>query len=105
MNTLGSLLKSAIGKSAGKGERTHTSTYHKNAIEHVTLSRYMHGHGCDRCDYVIGMAGGAKRLAEALRKLTYIARTSGGTAGRDEALCAACDEAEIALAEMPKEPE
>jgi hypothetical protein len=29
-----------------------------------------------------------------LRRLVFTARTSGGTAGRDAALCAACDEAE-----------
>jgi hypothetical protein len=34
------------------------------------------------------------RLEEALRKLTFAARTSGGIAGRDERLCAACDVAE-----------
>ncbi len=31
---------------------------------------------------------------EALRKLIFAARTSGGTAGRDDLLCSACDEAE-----------
>ncbi len=33
-----------------------------------------------------------------LRKLVFAARTSGGIAGRDEFLCAACDEAERLLA-------
>jgi hypothetical protein len=33
----------------------------------------------------------------ALRKLAFMARTSGGTAGRDSGLCAACDEAEALL--------
>ena len=37
-------------------------------------------------------------LRDALRKLVVAARTSGGVAGRDEALCAACDEAERLLA-------
>jgi hypothetical protein len=36
-------------------------------------------------------------VTAALRKLVDMARTSGGTAGRDEALCAACDQAEVAL--------
>ena len=40
-------------------------------------------------------------LREALRKLTFAARTSGGTAGPDAALMAACDEAEAALASLP----
>lgn len=35
--------------------------------------------------------------AEALQKLTFVARTSGGTAGRDEDLVAACEQAEAAL--------
>lgn len=38
-----------------------------------------------------------KPLRDALRKLVVAARTSGGVAGRDEALCAACDEAEAVL--------
>jgi hypothetical protein len=38
-----------------------------------------------------------KRLEEALRKLTFAARTSGGIAGRDEGLCAACEAAERLL--------
>jgi hypothetical protein len=38
-------------------------------------------------------------LTAALKGLTVMARTSGGTAGRDDALCAACDEAEAALGE------
>ena len=33
-------------------------------------------------------------LIAALRKLVFAARTSGGTTGRDEYLCVACDEAE-----------
>lgn len=37
-------------------------------------------------------------LYSALRKLVFAARTSGGVAGRDEGLCAACDEAEAVLA-------
>lgn len=40
----------------------------------------------------------APELLFALRKLTMMARTSGGTAGSDEALMAACDEAEAAIA-------
>ena len=40
-------------------------------------------------------------LRAALRKLTFMARTSGGVGGRDEALCAACDEAE-AILERPE---
>jgi hypothetical protein len=34
------------------------------------------------------------RLETVLKKLIWAARTSGGVAGRDEGLCAACDEAE-----------
>jgi hypothetical protein len=37
-------------------------------------------------------------LRTALRRLVIAARTSGGTAGRDETLCAACAAAESALA-------
>ena len=39
----------------------------------------------------------AETLRESLRKLVFAARTTGGVAGRDEALCAACDEAEAIL--------
>jgi hypothetical protein len=39
------------------------------------------------------------RLEDALSRVVFMARTSGGTAGRDEALCAACDNAENVLAE------
>ena len=39
------------------------------------------------------------RIIAALRMLVFAARTSGGTAGHDEYLCAACDEAEAALGE------
>lgn len=40
----------------------------------------------------LSMADG--ECINALRKLVFAARTSGGVAGRDEGLCAACDEAE-----------
>ena len=40
-------------------------------------------------------------LKAAMRKLVFAARTSGGTAGHDEALCAACDEAEALLPAPP----
>lgn len=43
----------------------------------------------------------AQSAYAALRKLVDMARTSGGTAGRDEALCAACDQAESALSHQP----
>jgi len=36
-------------------------------------------------------------LRKVLRQLVFAARTSGGVAGRDEALCASCDEAEALL--------
>lgn len=36
-------------------------------------------------------------MEKALRRLVIAARTSGGVAGRDEELCAACDEAEALL--------
>jgi hypothetical protein len=42
--------------------------------------------------------GSCVDLLEALKRLTLMARTSGGTAGRDEALCDACDKAECAIA-------
>lgn len=38
-------------------------------------------------------------LKVAMRKLVFAARTSGGTAGRDQTLCAACDEAEALLSQ------
>lgn len=44
----------------------------------------------DDCDALLD-------CAEALQKLTFVARTSGGTAGRDEDLVAACEQAEAAL--------
>jgi hypothetical protein len=37
-------------------------------------------------------------LKAALKRLTFAARTSGGVVGRDEELCAVCDEAELLLA-------
>lgn len=43
----------------------------------------------------------AQTVTAALRKLVDMARTSGGTAGRDEDLCAACDQAEAALSFQP----
>ena len=39
-----------------------------------------------------------EQLLSALKQLTMAARTSGGTAGRDETLCAACDVAEAVIA-------
>ena len=36
-------------------------------------------------------------LKQVLAKVVFAARTSGGTAGHDRALCAACDEAEKLL--------
>ena len=42
-----------------------------------------------------------QQLERALKKLAFAARTSGGTAGRDEALCAACDAAEALLKDRP----
>lgn len=49
------------------------------------------------------VADGCKSLwlEDAIKKLTklaFMARTSGGTTGRDEALCAACDDAEALIA-------
>ena len=38
-----------------------------------------------------------RQLADATRELAFQARTSGGTAGRDEGLCAACDKVEALL--------
>lgn len=38
-----------------------------------------------------------KQLEKALADLVMHARTSGGTAGRDEGLCASCDRAEAIL--------
>jgi hypothetical protein len=40
----------------------------------------------------------APALHDALKKIVMAARTSGGTPGRDEHLCEACDFAEIVLA-------
>ncbi len=39
----------------------------------------------------------ADEYVSALRNLVFAARTSGGIVGRDELLCAACDEAEHIL--------
>lgn len=38
-------------------------------------------------------------MEKALRRLVFAARISGGVAGRDPYLCAACDEAEAVLGE------
>jgi hypothetical protein len=38
-----------------------------------------------------------EQLEKALRELLFAARTSGGVAGRDEALCNACEHAEFML--------
>lgn len=46
---------------------------------------------------ILLQAAQAKALHDALRNLVFQARTSGGTAGRDDALCAACDKAESLL--------
>jgi hypothetical protein len=42
----------------------------------------------------------AAEYKSVLQRLVFAARTSGGTAGRDENLCAACDAAERLLAKM-----
>jgi len=42
-------------------------------------------------------------LAEALSKLCFVAMTSGGTAGRDESLCAAIDAATALLARLSEQ--
>jgi len=42
-------------------------------------------------------------LRAILKRLVFAARTSGGVAGRDDALCTACDEAEAALSRIPQE--
>lgn len=46
---------------------------------------------------ILLQTGEIKPLQGALRDLVMHARTSGGTAGRDDGLCAACDRAEIIL--------
>lgn len=40
-------------------------------------------------------------LEAAARKLVFVARTSGGTAGRDNQLCAACYDVETLLRSEP----
>ena len=42
-----------------------------------------------------------KQLEKVLADVVMYARTSGGTAGRDEGLCAACDRAETLLSKQP----
>ena len=42
-------------------------------------------------------------LVEALRRLSFCAQTTGGTAGRDDDLCAAIDAARNALAKVEKQ--
>lgn len=44
-----------------------------------------------------GLTMAEQQYEAALRKLVFAARTSGGTAGHDEMLCSACDEAERLL--------
>lgn len=51
----------------------------------------------DRNKAVIAQAGNARALADALKTLTQAARISGGVAGADINLMAACDKAENAL--------
>lgn len=46
-----------------------------------------------------GMAAHRDRLEGALARLVWAARISGGVAGRDDHLCSACDEAELAIKE------
>ena len=41
-------------------------------------------------------------LRDVLKRLVFAARTTGGTAGRDDGLCAICDEAEAALLVIPQ---
>ena len=55
----------------------------------------LRGEGAGRADAV---------PAGAVRKLVFAARTSGGTAGRDDALCAALDEVESLLEPLPQQP-
>jgi hypothetical protein len=47
----------------------------------------------------------AARLEEAGNRLSFAAQTTGGTAGRDEGLCAAIDAWTAALADAPREGE
>lgn len=44
-----------------------------------------------------GLSMAEEQYKSILKKLVWAARTSGGTAGRDEYLCAACEEAERLL--------
>ena len=54
-------------------------------------------------DFVIGagVADYLDTMESVLRTLVFVARTSGGVAGRDVELCAACDMAEELLALSP----
>jgi hypothetical protein len=54
-------------------------------------------------DEMIALQARRDELAEALRKLSFVAMTSGGTAGRDTELCAAVDAATHLLARIDAE--
>jgi hypothetical protein len=75
----------------------------------VTSSPLSKPRGDEIVEIVYGPKGGTSKanacliaaapdLYEALRDLSFHAQTTGGTAGRDEALCAAIDRATAALA-------
>ncbi len=52
----------------------------------------------DLCDLIEDRDETISQLRSALQTLVMMARTSGGTAGRDDSLCNACDAAERLLA-------
>ena len=57
---------------------------------------------CHRGDTITRLTAEMKRLRAALKRLSFLAQTTGGTAGRDEELCAAIAEAEAILIKEPR---
>ncbi len=54
----------------------------------------------EMADQILDLVAERDALKAALKRLAFAARTSGGTAGRDERLCVSCDEAEGILSEL-----
>jgi hypothetical protein len=72
----------------------------QDAVERVILRRLhekrIEGYTLEMAEEIAAILSPSVLLAAALKRLTFLARTSGGWK-RDEALCAACDEAERLL--------
>lgn len=61
------------------------------------LEKHHHAIVTELREQVSQMLADQRDLREALKAVVFAARTSGGVAGRDDALCAACELAERVL--------